>query len=65
MKFYNVKIVAYANYPIEGKKQIEASNFRAAMGKAISEFWNDQGQSKLKIKRRKKIKNINLSIQTI
>ncbi len=62
MKLYNIKIVAYANYPIEGKKQVEASNFSAALGKALNEFWDDQS---INTKRRRKIKNINLSIQKV
>ena len=65
MKLYNIKIVAYANYPIDGQKQVEASSFKAALGKALNQFWDDQGRDKLKAKRRRKIKNINLSIQKI
>ncbi len=63
MKPYTVKIIAYAPYPIEEKRQVMASNFRAGMGKALNEFWDDQGKDKRLLKRRKKIKNINLSIQ--
>ncbi len=64
MKSYSIKIVAYANYPIKTRKGVAASSFKQAAGKALTEFWNDQGKDKLLLKRRKKIKTINLSIQT-
>ena len=62
MKQYDIKITAHANYPISDHRQVEASGFRAAIGKAIGEFLLDQGR--INAKRKRKIKSINLTIQS-
>ncbi len=64
MKSYSIKITAYANYPIEARKGCSASSFSVAARKVLDEFWDDQGKDKLLLKRRKKIKSMNLSIRT-
>lgn len=61
MKQYDIKITAQANYPIEDRRQVQASGFRAAIGKAVGSFLDEQGR--INPKRKRKIKSINLTIQ--
>lgn len=65
MSLYEVKITGHANYPISSKNQVNADDFMQAMIKGFHKFWVEEGQDKLKKKRRKKIKSINLSIQKV